>query len=279
MPLESAIPKSTGRSTDIWTFQHPNVWPDVSSFTSHVVLDGVAAVCGCPGQRVPTGPQPGPLWRAARAQNGSPTEQQPKGHKADIDRCPELPLQHLGYARVVEVSDDGVCRPGNSDHGGECRRAENDPGAQNHSRLHPRVAQAVGAACAKEEDEESQTSKDHADADEAAGCLEVWSQVEQGVIELTLQLTRVLADTGHPQALPKHLHDHQVGADEGCHLPHGQSTDQDGPSNAHHGQTDAQLLESHGTLCTLSDPGSSERRNVIIFDSFDPLHRNVYVYT
>lgn len=152
--------------------------------------------------------------------------------------------------RVVEVPDDGVGRPGHGNYGGEGPQTEDGPGADHYPSLDSRVAQTVGAARSQEEDEKSQASQKQADADEAASCLEVWRQVQKGVVELALHLARVLADTGHPQTLPEHLHDHQVSADECRHLPHGQSTDQDGPSDPDHGQADTQLLQTHGICHT-----------------------------
>lgn len=46
----------------------------IYSFSSDVVLDGVAALRGAPGMCVSAAAVPGPLWRAANAQNGAPTE-------------------------------------------------------------------------------------------------------------------------------------------------------------------------------------------------------------
>lgn len=187
------------------------------------------------------------LWWAARAQNGSSTEQQAGCHKPNVDGCSQLPLQHLGHPWVVEVPDDGVGCPGHGHHGGEGPQAEDGPRAEHDPSLDPVVAQTIGAASSEEEDQEAQTAQEQADTDEAARRLQVRRQVQQGVVKLALHLTCVLTDASHPQSLPEHLHDHQVGADERRHLPHGQSADQDGPGDAGHGQADAELLQSHGT--------------------------------
>lgn len=171
----------------------------------------------------------------------------------------------------MKVADDGVGCPGNRNYSGQGSQTEGGPRTQHQASLDPRVAQAVGAASSQEEDEESQTSQHQADADEASSCLEVRRQVQQGVVELTLHLTRVLTDTSHPQTLPEHLHDHQVGADERGHLPHGQSADQDGPSEADHGEADTQLLQSHGAdedSHTLTDAEGGEEQNGSMLSSF-----------
>lgn len=179
-----------------------------TAVTSHIVLDGVAAACGYPGQCVPTGGESGPCWWAACTQNGRPTEQQPRCHKAYVYGCSEFPLQHLRDTGVVEVSDDGVGCPGHSNYCGEGSQAEDCPGALHQPSLDSWVAQTVCAASSQEEEEESQTSQHQADTDEASGRLKLRRQVEQSIVKLTLQLTGVLADARHPQTFPEHLHDH-----------------------------------------------------------------------
>lgn len=205
-----------------------------SILSSHIVLDGVTATCGCLGQCVPTRGEPVSMgWRAC-AQNGSPTEQQPRCHKTYVYGCSELSLHHLRDSRVVEIPDDGVGGPRNRNYRGESCQAEDCSRAQHHPSFDLWVAQAVGAACPQKKDKERQTSQNQADANKATGCLEVWRQVQKSIVELTLHLTCVFTDTGHPQTLPEHLHNHQMSANECCHLPHGQSTDQNGPSDTGH---------------------------------------------
>ncbi len=174
------------------------------------------------------------LWWAAGAENGPADEQKSRCDPAHIQRRPHLPLQRFMHDGIVKVSDDGVGRPGHGHHSSQSRKHECDPRDHDDPCFGPWVTEAVCAVSPNQKNEESQAGQSHGGHDQPARRLQGRIQIQQRVVEFTLHLTDALVHTRHPQALPEDLSHHDVCADEGRHLPHGQSADDDGSCEANH---------------------------------------------
>ncbi|KAI1903232.1 hypothetical protein AGOR_G00025100 [Albula goreensis] len=206
---------------------------------SHIVLYCIATAMGRGLPQSVPGGVADLLRRTGGTKYCSSKEQETSSHPAHIEGSPQLPLQRLRDQRVVKVLDDGAGRPGDRHQGCKAREHEGDPGGQHDTSFDPGVVQAVGALGTHQEYEEAQAGQHDGDDHQAPGCLQVWGQVQQGIVDLTLHLPCALINAVHPQALPEDLRNHNVGPNEGRHPPHRQGTDYDGAHKTNHGHGDA----------------------------------------
>ncbi len=180
------------------------------------------------------------------AEHASPEQQHRGGRPAYVERRADLPLLGRRNLRVVEVGDDVVGHP--------AQRHEHEDGADDvddasdvhHARLDALRLDAVGALRASDHHHQPHDAHDGRDDRERTRGLEVVVEREHGVVHLALHLARALHGARHPQAVPDGLRHHDVGLDEGGHLPGGKPAGGHLQERAKDAQGQTQDLQSRG---------------------------------
>ncbi len=154
--------------------------------------------------------------------------QQNTGHPSYIDGGSQLSFSPWHCLRIIEVHDDNICRPADSNKAHyTCNYKDCTSCYSSVSLFTLLFSVKVGAIGSNKE----QSNGDHTDSDrgtdQCSSCLEILSQSQDGVICFALHVSGALQDAGHPQAFPEHLCCHDVCSPEGCHFPHRQCTHQD----------------------------------------------------
>ncbi|KAI7797434.1 claudin-5 precursor, partial [Triplophysa rosa] len=184
--------------------------------------------------------------RTRAAEHAASDQQHRGGRPADVERRADLSFLGGRHLRIVEVGDDVVGHPAQGHQHEDGTDDVDRPSDVHHARLHAIRLDAVGTLRSGDHHHQPDYAHHGRDDRERAGGLEVVVESEHRVVHLALHLAGALHGARHPQAVPDGLGHHDVGLDEGGHLPGGQPASGHFQKRAENAQGQTKDLQCRG---------------------------------